>query len=313
MKAIDQVVEEDFSVYNADCVDFAQSIPDNSIDLSIYSPPFTSLYIYSNSERDMGNCESDEEFFENYKFLIREKLRITRPGRISAVHTKVVVNYKGRDGNAGWRDFPGDVIRAHIAEGWVYHCEIIIWKCPVIERARTNSQRLLYKQLCQDSTYSGVGIPEKVLIFRKPPEDSNECVPVENEKSDFPLDDWQEIASPVWPVTDEGFLLTQEWPVWFDIRQTNVLNAKGAKSDKDEKHICPLQLDVIHRLMRLYSNPGEVVFDPFTGIGSTGHVALKMGRRFIGTELKPEYFNQAVKSIREGRVSATDMFGDIHQ
>lgn len=300
---ITQEHADQFSLYNGDCCEVLAAIPDGSVDLSVYSPPFSSLYIYSDSDRDMGNCSSDEEFFEHYGFVIRELHRATRPGRLSAVHCKQLVDYANSAGHAGWRDFRGDIIRAHQAAGWIYHCEVVIWKCPVNEMTKTKCQRLLYKQLRQDSSFSGVGIPEYVLLFKKwaSPEEreSDAYKPISRPAESFPLDQWQEYASPV-------------WPVWFDINQTNVLNTDMAREDRDEKHICPLQLDVIDRVVEMWSSPGDVVLSPFMGIGSEGYVAVQKGRRFIGVELKPSYFAVAKRNIVEAaRHSATDLFAGI--
>jgi DNA modification methylase len=277
--------ESNWTIYNGDCVRVARELPDNSIDFSVYSPPFASLYIYSSDVQDMGNCKSDDEFFEHYRFLIREKLRATKPGCLSAVHCKNLVNYSGRDGHAGLRDFRGEIIKAHREtehDGaiWAYHSEITIWKDPVIEMQRTKAQGLLYKQLRQNSKFTRMGMAEYLIIFRKWTDDveAMNSNPVEREKSQFPLDQWQQWAS----------------PVWMDVNQTKVLNVQAAR---DEKHICPLQLDVIERAITLWSNPGDLVYSPFTGIGSEGYQALKMGRRFVGSELKESYFKQACQNL----------------
>jgi len=297
MSIINEIHADRYSIYNGDCCEVVPSLPADSIDLSVYSPPFSSLYIYSDSERDMGNCASDAEFMEHYGFLIRELFRVTRPGRLSAVHCKQLVDYANSAGHAGWRDFRGDIIRAHQAAGWIYHCEVVIWKCPVNEMTKTKCQRLLYKQLRQDSSFSGVGMPEYVLLFKKwaPPEvrNSPEYSPVTKSREDFPLDQWQDWASPI-------------WPAWFDIRQTNVLNVGMAREDRDEKHICPLQLDLIERVVKMWSNPDDVVLSPFMGIGSEGYVSMQAGRKFVGVELKPSYFDVAAKNIASA-ASAKDV------
>jgi DNA modification methylase len=293
---LDQIHTDRFSIYNGDCVEVVSGLPDDSIDFSVYSPPFSSLYIYSDSERDMGNCRDDAEFFEHYRFLIREKYRATRPGRLTAVHCKQLVDYANSAGHAGWRDFRGDIIRAHQAEGWVYHCEVVIWKCPVNEMTKTKCQRLLYKQLRTDSSHSGVGIPEYLILFRKWAEKDKE-VPIRKSAGDFPLEQWQEWASPV-------------WPVWMDINQTRVLNGKIARDDKDEKHICPLQLDVIERAITMWTNPADVVLSPFMGVGSEGYVAMQLGRRFVGVELKPEYFALAKQHIEAAIAEEPSMFSE---
>jgi hypothetical protein len=279
-----------WELYHGDAFRVASSLPDASVDFSVYSPPFASLYIYSADVQDMGNCDDDEEFFEHYRFLIREKLRITKPGCLSAVHCKNLVNYKGRDGHAGMRDFRGEIIRAHRetvgqnGDQWAYHSEVTIWKDPVIEMQRTKAQGLLYKQLRDNSRFSRVGMAEYLIIFRKWSEDEEamNALQVKHTRESFTLDQWQQWAS----------------PVWMDIRQTHVLNVQAARDSQDEKHICPLQLDIIERAVTLWSSPGDLVYSPFAGIGSEGYGALKLGRRFVGSELKESYHRQACQNLR---------------
>ncbi|AKF08865.1 DNA-methyltransferase [Sandaracinus amylolyticus] len=280
---LDQAEGENWTLYQGDCVEVVRGIPDASIGLSVYSPPFSNLYTYSDSERDMGNSVDDAEFLEHYAFLVRELLRVTRPGRLCLVHCKDLVDYKGRDGRAGLRDFPGELIRIHEAAGWKYHSRVTIWKCPVTEMQRTKAHGLLYKQLRTDSTFSRQGLAEYVLGFRRWAEEGEEVSPVTHTEESFPLDQWQQWAS----------------PVWMDIDQTNVLNAAVAREDGDEKHMCPLQLDLIERCIRLWSNPGDVVLSPFAGIGSEPRSAVKLGRRAIGIELKGSYFARAVRELRD--------------
>lgn len=270
----------------ADCVDFVRQLPDRSVDLAVYSPPFANLYCYSDSARDMGNSLDDADFLEHYRYLVRELLRAMRPGRLVAVHCKDLVNYKGRDGMAGLRDFPGELVRVHTEEGFAYHSRVTIWKCPVTEMQRTKAHGLLYKQLRRDSTFSRQGLAEYVLLFRRWATDEDleaDVQPVTHTKDEFPLDQWQQWAS----------------PVWMDIDQTNVLNVAMAREDRDEKHMCPLQLDVIERCVGLWSNPGDIVFSPFMGVGSEGYQALKMGRRFVGSELKESYWQHACKHLEQ--------------
>lgn len=282
-----------WSAFNADCVDFAQQCPSDSIDLSIYSPPFANLYIYSDSACDMGNCANDEEFFQQYAYLVKELHRMTRPGRVSCVHCKNLVNYKGRDGMAGLRDFRGDIIRLHTDAGWAYHSEVVIWKDPVIEMQRTKAHGLLWKQLRADSTFSRMGMPEYILVFRKwsDSDDEETVAPVTHTKDEFPVAQWQRWAS----------------PIWMDINQTNVLNKSEARDCADEKHICPLQLDVIERCVTLWSNKGDVVFSPFMGIGSEGFQAIKYGRKFIGTELKESYFKSAIAYLKNAEAESATL------
>lgn len=284
MNVLDQFIGEDYALYHGDCVDIAKGLPDASIHFSIFSPPFANLYIYSDSERDAGNCKNDDEFFHHFNFLIPELLRITVPGRLCAVHCKQLVNYKGRDGAAGLRDFRGEIIRHFINAGWAYHSEVCIWKSPVIEMQRTKAHGLLYKQLRADSSFSRQGLPDYLLLFRKWPSNEQEeekIEPVTHTKDDFTLDMWQRYAS----------------PVWMDIDQTNVLNIQQARESQDEKHICPLQLDVISRALELWTNKGDTVFSPFTGIGSEGHESLRLGRKFVGAELKEAYIQVARKNL----------------
>lgn len=299
MNVEDQVITEDYAMYLGDCVTTIRGIPDNSIHFSISSIPFSNLYIYSDSIADMGNCVDDRQFFEHFGYLIPELKRVLLPGRLCAVHCKQLVNYKGRDGMAGLRDFRGDIIRAFTGHGWAYHSEVCIWKDPVIEMQRTKAHGLLYKQLRADSTFSRQGMAEYLLLFRKWPDgESDEALvqPVTHTHESFPLPLWQRYASPVWD----------------DIRQTNVLNVQQAREDRDEKHICPLQLDVIERALELWTNPGDVVLSPFAGIGSEGYVALQQGRRFIGMELKRAYFDIMIRNLESVRgKQQLSLFGDV--
>lgn len=269
---------EHWSLYHADCVDLASQLPAECIDLSIYSPPFANLYIYGDSVADMGNCADDAQFFEQYRFMIREKLRITKPGRLTCVHCMDLPTSKGMHGYIGRRDFSGEIIRAHQDEGWIFHCRVTVWKDPVVEMQRTKALGLLHKTIKKDSARSRMGNPDYLLVFYKPGDNPN---PITHTAEEFPVDQWQQWAS----------------PVWMDINQTNVLNRTSARDEKDEKHICPLQLDFILRCLVLWSNPGDTVFSPFTGIGSEGYVSVKNGRRFIGTELKESYFKQAAANL----------------
>lgn len=307
MNILDQSSGEGWSLFNADCVELCSSLPDNSIDLSVYSPPFANLYIYSDSVADMGNCANTEEFFQQYKFLIREKLRVTVPGRLTVVHCKDLPAYFGSDGYAGLRDFPGAIIKAHEEAGWNFHSRVTIWKCPVTERERTNNNGLLHKSVLSDQSQLRQGMADYLIVMRKPT--------TEGLRSDKPISrgGFQGyIGDPSLDPRNEGCYHPSKYsrnsvasvdsinvwrryaePVWWDIDQQDVLNFKIARSDKDEKHICPLQLGVIRRSIQLWSNPGDVVFSPFTGIGSEGVCAVEMGRKFIGSELKPEYYEHA--------------------
>lgn len=294
---------ENYEMILGDSVAEIKDIPSNSVHFQIYSPPFSQQYIYSASLRDMGNNKSDVEFFEHYKMILPDLYRILKPGRICAVHCKQLVNYKNRDGASGLRDFRGDIIRAHQEVGFQYHSEVCIWKDPVIEMQRTKSHGLLYKQLRKDSTYSRQGLPDYLVVFRKWGEKDES--PVDSKtKENFLLPKWQNYASPSWPfyssgVMDYAFKTNLDTGIWHDIKQTNVLNCKIARDAKDEKHICPLQLDVIERGIDLWTNPGDVVFSPFAGIGSEGYQALCMGRKFIGIELKLRYWQIGCENLDE--------------
>ena len=284
---MDEYVSEQAAVYLGDACRIIAGVPDGSVDLHVYSPPFSNLYIYSDSEADMGNSASHEEFFEHYRFLIREKLRVTRPGRLSVVHCKDLPLYKGRDGAAGLYDFPGDIRIAHEECGWTFHSRVTVWKDPVIEMQRTKNHGLLYKQLRKDSCYSRQGMADYLMVFRKWSEDMDEeGDPVSHTEEGFPLEQWQRWAS----------------PVWMDIQQPNVLNYQLARDNADEKHICPLQLDLIERCVRLWSNPGDTVASWFAGIGSELYTAVKCGRRALGTELKASYFRHAVRNVQQAEM-----------
>lgn len=277
-----------WSAYHGDCVEVLKQFPDECIDFSVYSPPFGNLFVYSDSAADMGNCANDGEFLEQYSHLIREKFRVTKPGRISAVHCSDLPKTKWRDGAIGIKDFSGQIIAAHEAAGWIMHSRRTIWKCPVVEMTRTKHVGLLYKQLRKDSSKSRGGMPDYLLTFIKPGDNAE---PITHTPEDFPLDQWQEWASPVWTT----------------IKQSNVLNVKLARDGNDERHLCPLQLDVIQRACVMWSNPGDTVLSPFMGIGSEGFGALKIGRKFIGTELKESYFRIACDNLR-GVADQGDMF-----
>lgn len=273
----------DWTLYHGDCVRVVGQLPDDSIGLSVFSPPFSNLYIYSDYVEDMGNCANHDEFFSQFEYLIEQLLRVTIPGRVCAVHCKDLPLYKGRDGSAGLFDFPGRCVESFTKMGWTFHSRVTIWKDPVIEMQRTKNHGLLYKQLRKDSCASRMGMADFVLAFRKWSGTEGEFpMPVEHTRESFDLDQWQKWAS----------------PVWMDIRQTNVLQYRDAKDDEDERHICPLQLDVIERCLVLWSNPGDLVLSPFAGIGSEGYQALKLRRRFVGAELKDSYFEVACRNLQ---------------
>ena len=301
MKVINQKSGEGWQVYNGDCVEVISGLPDDSIGFTIFSPPFSSLYTYSNSERDMGNCKSDVQFMAHFQFLIEQLYRVTKPGREVAFHCCNMPAMKERDGYIGLKPFRDDLTRAFMRGGFIFHSEHCIWKDPLIEATRTKSLGLMHKQLMKDSTRCRAGIPDYLVAMRKPGENA-EPVPHENGLEYFIGENPPTI----------GNMSHEIWrryasPVWMDIDQSNTLNRNGARDEKDERHICPLQLDVIARALTLWSNVGDVVLSPFAGIGSEGYQAVKMGRKFIGIELKPSYFAQAALNLKSAEMSQHEL------
>lgn len=334
MKAINQVVTDDYAIYQGDSCELIKEIPDNSVHFSMESPPFEGLYKFSSSDRDISNSEG-EDFWFHYGVIISEKLRITKPGRLCAVHVMQLPRNKGRDGFVGMRDFRGEVVRAYEKAGWLNHSEVCIFKDPVIAQQRTKSIRLLHKQITKDSCMSGQGLADYVCVFRKPGENlepvdgmfdqwvgsdpdpdedgwpsatSGHGIDISREGYDRHCASMQPDQKP-WPFEQwVSVLVWQRYasPVWMDIRQTRTLQYRGARSEDDEIHVSPLQLDVIERCIDLWTNPGDVVFTPFLGIGSEVYAAVEMGRKGIGIELKDTYFQQAVKNISELSVKPID-------
>jgi superfamily II DNA or RNA helicase len=262
-----------------DCVEVLRREPSDSVGFSVFSPPFASLYTYSASDRDMGNCENDEQFMQHFGFLVDELFRVTKPGRLLSFHCMNLPTSKARDGVIGIRDFRGDLIRCFAERGWIFHSEVCIWKDPVTAMQRTKALGLLHKQLKKDSCMSRQGIPDYLVTMRKPGVNDD---PVSNTNETFPVSEWQQYAS----------------PVWMDINPSETLQGASAREEQDERHICPLQLEVIRRALRLWSKPGDLVLSPFGGIGSEGYEAVKAGRRFLGVELKESYFKQACANLR---------------
>ena len=319
MKVIDQVITDNYSAYHADTVEVAQTLPDNSVHHSCFSPPFETLYTYSNSERDMGNSKDSNEFWNHYRFLIEQQFRVMMPGRLVAIHCMNLPTSKQNDGYIGIRDFRGEIIRAYQAAGFIYHSEVVIWKDPVVAMQRTKALGLLHKTIKKDSSMSRQGIPDTMVIMRKPgqnPEpiegalthytgdappagfrridyDDNRCAYVTHSDDSTPIDIWQRYAS----------------PVWMDIDQGDTLNFREGRDSDDERHICPLQLGVIERCLQLWSLPGEVVWSPFMGVGSEGYVSLRMGRKFIGAELKESYYKLALRNLEQAGKGQDDLFG----
>ncbi len=316
---IDQVMTNDYAAYHADTVEVAMGLPDESVHFSVFSPPFESLYTYSNSDRDMGNSKDSDEFWNQYLFLIKEQFRAMKPGRIVAIHCMNLPTSKQNDGFIGIRDFRGEIIRAYQEAGFIYHSEVCIWKDPVVAMQRTKALGLLHKTIKKDSAMSRMGIPDTMVMMRKPGDnlepvsgaftyyvgtnpapgfkrhvwdDGREGWTVEEGSHNTSVDVWQRYASPVWD----------------DINQTDTLNFREGRDDDDERHICPLQLDVIQRCLQLWSNPGEIVWSPFMGIGSEGYMSLKAGRKFIGAELKESYFKLAIRNLEAAKEVQYDLF-----
>lgn len=316
-----------WAIHNSDCIEGMWAMPENSIDCAIFSPPFGDLFVYSDSERDLGNAGTGQAFINQYAFFAEALTRVMKPGRMVCVHCTDLPMRKGRDGAIGLQDFSGDLIKAHTAAGLIYHGRATIWKDPVVEMQRTKALGLLYKQIRKDSAMNRVGMPDYMLFFRKDGDNpdriehaapgdkeavkivrkwlhemhrmglasatpSDEAIAAILHHAEFDVYEWQKLAS----------------PVWMNIKQGNVLNRM--KAENDEKHVCPLQLDVIDNCLRLYSKPGDVVMDPFNGIGSTGYQAVKQFRRYLGFELKPEYARQANRNLMEAEQSVGDLFGN---
>lgn len=278
MKVLDQVTENKYAVYNGDSCEVVKAIPDDSIHYTIFSPPFASLYTYSNSDRDMGNSKGDDEFYNHFIYLAKELYRVTMPGRLLSFHCMDLPLMKERDGVIGLKDFPSIIRQIFEDCGFIYHSKVTIWKNPVTEMQRTKALGLLHKQIRKDSAMNRQGIPDYIVTMRKPGDNPER---ISHTHESFPVDVWQNYAS----------------PVWMDIRQSDTLQKKSARDEKDERHICPLQLEVIKRCIELWTNPGDIVLDPFAGIGSVPYVAVTMGRRGIGVELKESYYKQAKNNL----------------
>ena len=272
----DDAAGQAWSLMLGDSCERLAELESESVDLSVYSPPFASLFVYSPSVRDLGNSQTRDEFIEHYGFVIRETLRLTKPGRLSCVHVQQLTTMKATHGIVGMTDFRGQVIAAHQDAGWIYHGEVTVDKDPQAQAIRTKAQALMFGTLHRDSSMTRPALADYVLLFRKPGENA---VPIQ---SDVDNETWIEWAR----------------PVWLGIRESATLNERAAREDGDERHICPLQLPLIERCVRLWSNTGEVVLSPFAGIGSEGVVAVQQGRRFVGCELKPSYWRSACENLR---------------
>lgn len=303
-----------------DCVEHIKDVPDNSVHYSIFSPPFMALYVYNSSERDMGNVRSDAEFQAHFGFLVGELCRVLKPGRLISLHCMDIPAMKERDGYIGLKDFPGDLIRMFEAHAFIYHSRVAIWKDPLIEATRTKALGLMHKQVIKDSAMSRQGLPDYLITMRKKG-DNAEPVKRPDGFTSFIGDDEPNARKGERALKKAGELhsdLTRDdpvyshavWrryasPVWMDINPSDTLQKESAREQADERHICPLQLQVIRRGIDLWTNPGDLVLDPFMGIGSTGYVALQHGRRALGFELKSSYFKQAVANLRSVEHAAT--------
>jgi len=272
-----------WQLVTGDCIDGVATLAADSVDLSVYSPPFISLFTYTASERDLGNCATPEEFFEHFGYLMRELLRVTKPGRVTCCHVAQIAAMLERDGYIGLKDFRGLTIAAFQANGWIYHGEVCIDKDPQAQAIRTKAKGLLFVQMRKDSSWSRPALADYILIFRKPGENATPIVP------DITNDQWIHWAR----------------PIWYGISESDTLQVVEARAEEDERHICPLQLGTIERCIRLWSNPGELVLSPFAGIGSEGYEAIRLGRRFLGFELKPTYAAVAVKNLRGAELART--------
>jgi len=277
MNCIEQTITDQWSLMNGDCVEVLRGLPAHSIDYSIFSPPFASLYTYSNSPRDMGNVRNDAEFFEHFSHLIAELRRVMKPGHNVSFHCMMLPTSKERDGYIGLKDFRGDLSRAFQAGGFIYASEVCIWKDPVTAMQRTKALGLLHKTVRENACMSRQGIPDYLVTMRAP----GEMVDRVRHGEDYPVSKWQKIAS----------------PIWTDIDPSDTLQYASAREHDDERHICPLQLEVIRRGIDLWTNPGDIVLSPFAGIGSELYVAVEMGRRAVGVELKSSYYPQAVRNL----------------
>lgn len=287
MKVLDSYTGKGYQIINGDTCEVIQDIPSDSIHFSVFSPPFSSLYTYSNSDRDLGNSKDDKQFFEHFRFISSELFRILKPGRCMAVHCMNIPASKEKDGYIGLKDFRGQLIREFEEVGFTYHGEVTIWKDPVTQMQRTKALGLLHKQIKKDSCRSRMGLPDYIIIMRKDGENEE---PVTHTMETYPVSEWQNVASPIW---DYEFS-----PVWWDINPSDTLNVQAARDGRDERHICPLQLPVIDRLLKLYTNENDIVFTPFMGIGSEVYQAVLNGRRGLGIELKESYYKCAVENLK---------------
>lgn len=297
---IDDAEGETWALMLGDSCERLAEIHDDTIDFSICSPPFDSLFTYSPSVRDLGNSASRGEFLDHYRFIVEHQLRVTKPGRIAAIHVQQLTTTKAIHGHVGLTDFRGDVIRLFQSVGWIFHGEITVWKDPQAQSIRTKAFSLAFQTKNRDSAHVRPALADYLVLFRKPGENAVK-IPHDALTGEVTNDDWIEWASPIWTDARDGGWLTPDGsisPVWFGIKESNTLNVRVARESADERHICPLQLDFIERCVKLYTNPGELVLTPFAGIGSEMWVSRRLGRHSIGCELKPSYWATAVDNMR---------------
>ena len=311
----DQASGTNWRLMLGDSCERLSEVATESVDLSVCSPPFDSLYTYSPSVRDLGNSSSRQEFIAHYRFIVEEQLRTTKPGRIACVHVQQVATKKAVDGYIGLTDFRGDVIRLFQEVGWIFYGEVTVWKDPQAQSIRTKSYALAFQTKNRDSAGTRPALADYLLIFKKP---GQNVVPIPHDAltGEVTNDDWIQWASPIWTDTHDGGWLTDDGnicPVWFGIRESDTLNVRAGREDADERHIAPLQLEFIRRCVLLWSNPGETVLTPFGGIGSELYVAVKNGRKAVGCELKPSYWRTAVDNLRnlEAELETPDLFADV--
>lgn len=316
MNVLDQKIDEYYSLYHGDSCEVLKGMPDNSIHYMLFSPPFANLYTYSNSDRDMGNSKDDAEFYKHFEYMVDDLYRILKPGRLLSFHCMDIPMMKSRDGVIGLKDFPGDLIRTFQQRGFIYHSRVLVWKDPLVEATRTKALGLMHKQLCKDSSMCRMGLPDYVITMRKPGDNEE---PITHEDGltmyhgEHEPDGIKGIERPepdpekfdnnekynTQPVYSHQVWRRYASPVWDDIKQGDTLNRQHARDDKDERHICPLQLDLIGRCLELWTNPGDIVLDPFAGIGSVPYMALKMDRQAIGIELKESYYKCALENCEK--------------
>lgn len=289
MNVLEQTHSDNFAIYHGDSCEVLPMLPDHSVHYSIFSPPFASLYTYSNSPRDLGNCRNYEDFFDHFDFIIKELARVIKPGRNVSFHCMLMPTSKAHHGYIGLQDFRGDLIRAFQKRDFIFHSEVVIWKDPVTAMQRTKALGLLHKSVRENASMCRQGIPDYLVTMRAPGDNDER---VTHDKNDYPVDKWQQVAS----------------PIWMDINPNDTLQYQSARDHEDERHICPLQLEVIRRGVELWTNPGETVLSPFAGIGSEGHASLQLNRKFIGIELKESYYQQAARNLASATQTTIDLF-----